>query len=143
MRELLGDLRICESVARNDRVSRVERWTVVVGHRGGDAALRPQRRALNAERRLTENDDTPRRELERRHQPRDSGADDNNATAKRQEIGAHRASILSTARRAGPATMGSIVTSPSNVSSARRILPSVIRFMCGQSPQGRTNSMSG
>ena len=51
--------------------------------------------------------------------------------------------MRSTARRARTATAGSIVTSAVMVSSERRILPSVIRFMCGHRLQGRTNSISG
>ena len=80
---------------------------------------------------------------ERRHQPGDAGADDDDASARRERFDGHSASIRSTARRAGAAIAGSIVTSPSIVSSARRILASVIRFMCGQRSQGRTNSTSG
>ena len=46
-------------------------------------------------------------------------------------------------RRARAATAGVDLTSCSIVSSARRILGSVMRFMCGQRLQGRTNSTSG
>ena len=55
----------------------------------------------------------------------------------------YASSMRSTARRARAATAGSIVTSCCIVSSARRILGRVIRFMCGQRLQGRTNSISG
>src|SRR5260370_10309003 len=55
----------------------------------------------------------------------------------------HSASIRSTARRAGAARAGSMVTSWRISSSARRMLPRLIRFMCGQRLQGRTKAMLG
>ena len=62
-----------------------------------------------------------------------------------QSLNIHQctASMRSTARRAGTAMAGSIVTSCCIVSSAWRILRSVILFICGQRLQGRMNSRSG
>ena len=117
-REKVDDRSAAEAVARRERVCGVQGRAVVRAHRGGQAALRPEGRALGAERPLRQHDDRPGRELERRHQAGDAGADDDDAAAQRQDLGAHSASIRSTARRAGAATAGSIVTSPSSVSSA-------------------------
>ena len=141
--EALDDRAVAEPVAGGDRVGRMERRRVVRAQRRRQAALRPKRRALRAKRPLRDQDDRAGRKLERRHQPRDSGADDDDASAQRDRFDGHSASIRSTARRAGAAIAGSIVTSPSIVSSAWRILASVIRFMWGQRAQGRTNSTSG
>ncbi len=137
------DAHVAKPVAGRDRVGRVQGRGVVGTERRRHAALRHQARAFCAERRLGEHDDRARREHERRRQACHPGADDDNAGAERQGLGGHSASIRSTARRAAAAIAGSIVTSPCMVSSARRIFDSVIRFMCGQSAQGRTKSISG
>ena len=141
--EAIDDGAVAEPVAGGDRVGGMERRRVVRPQRRREPALRPERRALRAKRPLREQDDRAGRELERRHQPRDAGADDDDAPAQRERLGRHSASIRSTARRAGAAIAGSIVTSPAIVSSAWRILASVIRFMWGQRAQGLTNSTSG
>jgi hypothetical protein len=95
---------------------------------------------------------TPARSLSLVHQARLEGHDQPQASSCRVFFGVgksilgsppHTASMRSTARRAPRATTGSIVTSWVSVSSARRMFPSVILFMCGQRLHGRTNSMSG
>ena len=141
--EAIDDRRVAEPVARSHRVEGVQRRTVIRPERRRHSALRPERRALGAERDLREDDDRPRRQLKRRHQSGDARADDDGVSAISERRRGHSASIRSTARRAGAAMAGSIVTSPSRVSSARRIFLRVMRFICGQSAQGRTNSMSG
>ena len=141
--QALDDRAVAEPVAGGDRVGRMERRRVVRPQRRRQAALRPKRRALRAKRPLRDQDERAGRKLKRRHQPRDASADDDDAPAQRDRFDGHSASIRSTARRAGAAITGSIVTSPSIVSSAWRILARVIRFMCGQRAQGLTNSTSG
>src|SRR6516225_1125598 len=63
-------------------------------------------------------------------------------TRKGAQVRAHSASIRSTARRALAATAGSTMITCWFVSSARLILASVIRFMCGQRLHGRTKATS-
>ena len=53
------------------------------------------------------------------------------------------ASIRSTARRAGRRRAGSMRDLVRHVSSARRMLASVMRFICGHRLHGRTNSIVG
>src|SRR5690625_3541901 len=61
-----------------------------------------------------------------------------------RETGGHRISNMrSTAVRARRATAGSICTSWRRFSSAARMLPRLLRFMCGHRLHGRTISTSG
>ena len=104
--EFVDDRGVAEAVAGGERVGGVQSRAVARAHRGGQTALRPEGRALGAERTLGQHDDRPGRKLERRHQAGDPCADDDDAPAERQDLGAHSASILSTARRAGAAIDG-------------------------------------
>jgi hypothetical protein len=134
---------VADPIACGYRVGAMQRGHIVRPERRRHPGLRPERRAFGANARFRQDHDRPRRKLERRHETGDARADDNGASPTSERRDAHSASIRSTARRAGAAIAGSILTSPPRVSRARRMFLSVMRFMCGQSAQGRTNSTSG
>ena len=107
---------------------------------------RPAPRASSLRRRagaFEQDDDRPRRELKRGHQTGDARADDDGASAIRAARRSQREHPLDrTARRRGDRRIDRHLAFE-GLERAADILGSVMRFICGQSAQGRTNSMSG
>ncbi len=117
----------------------MERNAVIRPDGGGDAALRPGAGGCGLQRAGTEQDDRLG-EGEGRHQPGGTCADDDRLVVQRAHL---TASMRSTESRAGAINSGSIVTSVCSVSRHSRILPRVMRFICGHRLQGRMNSGAG
>ncbi len=135
--------RVTEAVACGERIAKMQCSAVVSAKACGNAALRPGAGRFATERAAGQKQDRLRCERQCCHQAGNTAADDDRPARILRQSVTHTASILSTARRAATATAGSIVTSWRFSSSAVRILPSVMRFMCGQRLQGRMNSTSG
>ena len=81
-----GDGRIAEAVAGRQGVGGVQGRPVVLAHGGGDAALGPGRGRTLGQWHLGQQDDGPRRQPERGHQPGKAAADDDGAAGK---VGTH------------------------------------------------------
>jgi hypothetical protein len=116
-RDARGDRRVGEPIAGGERVGGMQCGRIVLAQRGRDTALCPGAGSALGERRLGEKDHLLRRQVERGHEAGEAAADDDRPAA---EIGGELihhppprqiASMRSTARRAGAATEGSIVTS--------------------------------
>ena len=84
-----GDGGIAEAIAGRQRVGGVQGRPVVLAHRGGDAALGPGRRRALGQRYLGQQDDGPRRQPERGHQPGKTAADDDGAAGELGTQGLH------------------------------------------------------
>ena len=133
-----GHRRIAQAIAGRQGVLQVQRGVVVSADSRGHATLRPCAGGAGTQRRTGQHKHRQRRQVQRRHQAGEAGADDDGTILN------HRtASMRSTASRARAARPGPIVTSWRMSSSAARIFGSVIRFMCGHRLQGRTKSNSG
>ncbi len=167
--EDVHDARIVQTRARGQGIRGVQGRRVVLAHGGGDAALGPGAGAAEAQAGLGQHGHAQRRAAEGRGQAGGAGAHDQDLgapdpidsqsaeTTESPQAGSPQisaelvhlpsllptASMRSTATRARAATWGSTSTLYSIVCSERRILGSVIRFMCGQRLQGRMNSTSG
>ena len=81
-----GDGRIAEAVAGRQGVGGVQGRPVVLAHGGGDAALGPGRGRSFGQWHLGQQDDGPRRQPQRGHQPGKAAADDDGAAGK---VGTH------------------------------------------------------
>src|SRR3984893_3172572 len=134
---------VAETIAGLERIGEMQRKIVVRPNTRGNPALGEDARGFNSKRRFAEEDYRPGRQAKSGGQARQTAAYDDACPRAVDNIHQCTASMRSTARRAGAAISGRICTSCCIVSSARRILRSVIFFICGQRLQGRMNSSSG
>ncbi len=74
---------VAQAGAGGERVGEVQGRVIVVAHRGGKPALRPQARSFRAERRLRQQYDRLRRHLKGRHQAGGTAADDDGLVVER------------------------------------------------------------
>jgi len=138
-----GNLLIAKTISGGEGIRQMQRCVVVRSDTGGNAALRENARCFEPQRRAAQKQHRLWRQRKRGHQAGKAPTDDDGGAIGIMQRRHLTDSIRSTARRARAAMPGSIMTSCCIVSSAWRILPSVIFFMCGHRLHGRMNSRPG
>ncbi len=78
-----GDGFVAQACACGQRVGQMQGRVVILAHRRGKSALRPQARSFRAERRLRQQHHRLRRHLKRRHQSGGAAADDDGTVVER------------------------------------------------------------